>query len=124
MREAVQITLKYNFVMYEAGVRTHHAVSRANLVAGADDVARNSKRAPGLLSSTVNLKPCKLAMVSAMLRPSPCPGVLAAPLAAIKTVKYLCPLLRGDADARVAYERKWLTLGHPGLDRSPRRRRA
>ena len=73
MRETVQITLKYNFVVYDTPAR--HAGSRANLAAGADDVARNSKRAPGLLSSTVNLKPCRLAIVSAMLRPSPCPGV-------------------------------------------------
>ena len=31
---------------------------------------------------------------------------LAAPLAAIEAVENLCPLLRGDADARVADERK------------------
>ena len=36
--------------------------------------ALNSKRAPGLLSSTVSLNPCRRAIVSAMLRPSPCPG--------------------------------------------------
>src|ERR1700733_7139011 len=41
---------------------------------------------------------------------------LAAPLAAKETVKYLCALLRGDADARVAHKRKRAPFHHPGLD--------
>jgi hypothetical protein len=55
--------------------RSPHAFLRSNL-AGAGAAARNSKRAPGRLSSTVSLKPCKFAIVSAMLRPRPCPGDL------------------------------------------------
>ena len=48
-------------------------VSRSN-VAGAGATAESSNRAPGLSSSTVSWKPCRLAIVSAMLRPSPCPA--------------------------------------------------
>src|ERR1700722_3259581 len=41
---------------------------------------------------------------------------LGASFAAIEAVKYPCPVLRGDADARVAHERIGLSLRHPGLD--------
>src|ERR1700723_2670903 len=41
---------------------------------------------------------------------------LTASLTAIETVKDLCPLLRGNADARVAYERERPPVGHSGLD--------
>ena len=62
----------------DRGYRAPHAFSRSNL-AGAGAAARNSKRAPGRLSSTVSLKPCRFAIVSAMLRPRPCPGDLPLP---------------------------------------------
>src|SRR6476646_5752633 len=43
-------------------------------------------------------------------------GRFAALFAAIEPAENLCPLLRGDASARVADESKWPPLGHPGLD--------
>src|ERR1700722_3199470 len=113
MRETVQITLKYNFVMYD--------------VCPSRRFPRQSRRRRGRRGAKLEARSWVIVLnrqfeamqIGDRLRDAEAEPVswrLAAPLAAIEAVKNLCPLLQGDPDARVAHERKRPSFGHSGLN--------